>query len=67
MLTNKILKLAKAKGRLRSSDLADIGASRTLLAYLAKRGLLRRIARGVYVLADHISEHEAFLEMALRL
>ena len=64
MLTNKILKLAKVKGRLRSSDLAEIGASRTLLAYLAKRGSLRRIARGVYVLADHISEYEAFLEMA---
>jgi len=52
MLTTKILKLAKVKGRLRSSDLAEIGASRTLLAYLAKRGLLRRI--------------HPYLEMALR-
>ena len=36
MLTGKILKLAKAKGKLRSSGHAEIGASSILLAYLAK-------------------------------
>jgi predicted transcriptional regulator of viral defense system len=63
-IIHKIIALAEKKGSLRSSDLTEIGASRTLLPYLVKRGILRRIARGAYVLADHISEHETFLEIA---
>ena len=57
-MTDQIIDLARQKGRLSSTDLAEIGASRTTLAYLVKKGLLRRITRGVYVPADHISENE---------
>jgi predicted transcriptional regulator of viral defense system len=60
-----IIAAARERGRLRSRDLAEIGASRTMLVYLTKKGILRRIARGVYILADQISEHEAFLEIAV--
>ena len=64
MLTDEIISLAQRRGVIRGADLEQIGASRTLLPYLAKKGVLRRITRGAYVLADHIPEHEAFLEVA---
>jgi len=64
MQIEDIISLAQGKGVVRASDLERIGASRTLLPYLAKRGVLRRVSPGAYVLADHISEHEAFLEVA---
>jgi predicted transcriptional regulator of viral defense system len=63
--TRKILNVANQKGRITSADLADIGASRTSLAYLARRGVLRRIARGVYVPAGHIAENETFQSVCL--
>ncbi len=65
MLTDEIIALAERCGVVRTADLKKIGASRTLLAYLAKRGVLRRVARGAYVLAEHISEQETFLEIAV--
>lgn len=64
MLTDQIVSLAHRRGVVRVADLEQIGASRTLLAYLEKRGVLRRVACGAYILADHIPEHEAFLEVA---
>ncbi len=63
-VTDKIVKMARKKGRLKAADLADIKASRTMLAHLANKGVLRRLVRGVYVLADYISENEAFIEIA---
>ncbi|MHC4873128.1 MAG: type IV toxin-antitoxin system AbiEi family antitoxin domain-containing protein, partial [Planctomycetota bacterium] len=57
-MTKKVIDMAIQKGQLTSSDLRRIGASRTTLAYLEKRGKLRRIARGVYVPADRILENE---------
>ena len=63
--TKKILDIARRKGRIRSADLIGIGASRTSLAYLASRGILRRITRGVYVPADHIAENETFQSASL--
>ncbi len=65
MLTDEIIALAERRGVVRTDDLEKIGASRTLLAYLAKRGVLRRVARGAYVLTEHIPEHETFLEIAV--
>jgi len=64
MLTEKIVSLARRRGVIRASDVEKIGASRTLLAYLAGRGVLRRVARGAYALADYIPERGSFLEAA---
>jgi len=55
----KLIAMAHRKGQLRTADLAQIGASRNFLASLAKQGIFRRIARGVYVLTNQISENEA--------
>lgn len=65
MLTDNIISLAQRRGVISAADVEKIGASRTLLSYLAKKGVLRRITRGAYVLADYIPEHEAFLEVAV--
>jgi predicted transcriptional regulator of viral defense system len=61
--TQDIIDLASRRGILRAADLECHGLSRTLLPYLAKTGVLRRIARGAYVLTNHISSHEGFLEV----
>lgn len=63
--TRKIIDMANRKGRITSADLVDIGASRTSLAYLASRGILRRIARGIYVPAGHIADDETFQSVSL--
>lgn len=64
-MTQKIIDIAAQKGRITSADLVDIGASRTSLAYLASRGILRRIARGIYVPAGHIANNETFQSVSL--
>ena len=64
-MTEQITDMARRRGRVSSADLAEIGASRTTLAYLAKKGVLRRIARGVYVPADQISENETLQAVSL--
>ncbi len=64
-MTEQITDMAHRRGRVSSADLAEIGASRTTLAYLAKKGVLRRIARGVYVPADQISENETLQAISL--
>ena len=63
--TAQIIAMAHRKGRLCSADLAEIGASRNSLAYLTKKGILRRIVRGVYVPADQISENETLQAVSL--
>ncbi len=55
---NKLIALAHRKGQLCASDLSEVGVSRSYLLYLASRGVFRRIAHGVYVAADQISENE---------
>lgn len=62
--TKKIIAIAQKKGQIRSGDLVSIGVSRTMLAYLSNNGILRRIARGVYIPTDRIPEHETFLAVA---
>ena len=64
-MTQKIIDIAAQKGRITSADLVDIGASRTSLAYLASRGILRRIARGIYVPAGHIANRSSGHLLAL--
>jgi len=61
--TKEIIDIACQNGQITSVDIVDVGISRTSLAYLAKRGILRRIARGVYVPFEHISKNET-LQMA---
>lgn len=64
MQKDDILNLAREKGVVRARDIQKMGASRTMLPYLAKKGLLRRIARGTYVPADYVPESESFIEIA---
>ena len=64
MQIDAIMALAIKKGSVRATDLNAIGANRTLLPYLAQRGLLRRIARGAYMPTDRIPEQGAFVEVA---
>jgi predicted transcriptional regulator of viral defense system len=35
-----------------------------LLSYLVEKGVLRRVSRGAYALADYVPEHEVFLAAA---
>lgn len=64
MKIDEIIAMAREKGVVRASDLSAVAASRTLLPYLARKKVLRRISPGAYVLADHISERGAFVEIA---
>ena len=64
MLINDIIELAGKRGVVKASDLREIGASRTLLPYMERKVILRRIARGSYTLRDYIPEHLHFLEAA---
>lgn len=64
MLIDEIISLAQARDVIRARDLENIKANRTLLPYLAGKGILRRIARGAYILADRVPEHQTFLEAA---
>jgi len=54
MATNeeKVLELVREVGILRPRDLVPHGLPRTALSRLAKRGKVRRIARGLYELAE---------------
>ncbi len=64
MQTERIIELARRRGVIRAADLAEVGASRTLLPYLADKGELRRVSRGAYALADYVPEHETLLAAA---
>jgi len=64
MQTEKIIDLARKRGVIRAADVEETGASRTLLPHLADKGLLRRVSRGAYVLADYQPEHETLLAAA---
>ena len=64
MQTEKIIDLARVRGVIRAADVENVGASRTLLPHLAEKGVLRRVSRGAYALADYLPEHETFLAAA---
>ena len=57
----KIIAIAKEKGIVRAKDLIAIGIQRTALAYLAKKGVFRKVARGAYILEDQIFSVETFI------
>lgn len=63
MNTDKIINIIKEKGAISAADLKGSEISRTTLHYLANRGLLRRVARGVYTLADYYLALEPFAEV----
>lgn len=63
MKTETIISIIKKKGTVCASDLKGTEVSRTTLHYMANRGILRRVARGIYTLADHYPALEAFVEV----
>ncbi len=63
----RILKLAARQRLVRPRDVEALGIARAFLTRLERRGLLKRRARGVYVLADApVSEHHS-LALAAKL
>lgn len=63
MKTEDVIGIIKEKGIVCASDLEEAGISRTTLPYMANRGILRRITRGIYTLADHFPSLEGFAEV----
>lgn len=61
MQTEKILDLARKRGIIRAAEVEAVGACRTLLPHLVNKGVLRRISRGAYALAEYQPEHETLL------
>ena len=65
MNDKKIINIIKKKGTVCAADLEKADISRTTLHYMAKRGILRRVARGVYTMAGHYLTFEAFAEVMI--
>lgn len=66
-LEASVTALAKQQGVLRSRDFAAHGVSRVALQRLCERGVLRRLGRGLYGLADaKLTEHHSLAEAAQR-
>jgi predicted transcriptional regulator of viral defense system len=63
MKTDTVIGIIKDKGAVCASDLKGTGISRTILHYMVNRGILRRVTRGVYTLADHYPTLEAFAQV----
>jgi predicted transcriptional regulator of viral defense system len=64
---DRLLTLARERGVLRPRDLAPLGIPRQALARLHHRGVLERVGRGLYVLADaDVTEHHTLAEAARR-
>src|SRR5665647_3337658 len=65
--TDKAFALVRATGATRPRDLAAAGLSPRLLGRLMERGLVDRVARGVYVAYDaEYTESHSFAEAAKR-
>jgi len=63
MSTETVINIIKNKGVIRAADLKEAGIARTTLHYMANRGILRRVARGVYAIAGQYLTFEAFAEI----
>ena len=64
----QVLKITKAKGIIKASDIEAKGISRSYLYALNKTGLLQKVARGLYTLPDtHATEHVTLIEIAKRI
>jgi predicted transcriptional regulator of viral defense system len=65
--TQEVLNIVKKEGVLRPRDLDSYGIPRVYLSRLCERGLLRRMGRGLYVLADaEVTEHHTLAEACKR-
>jgi predicted transcriptional regulator of viral defense system len=65
---DRLLTLARESGILRSRDLAGHDLPRVALTRLLRQGRLRRVARGLYVLANaDLSEHHTLVEACKRI
>ena len=63
--SQKILKILKTRTVLRPADLDELGIPRITLQRLYQRGLVEKVARGLYRLPDtQISEHHSLAEAA---
>jgi len=63
----QILKLLRQHGMLRPRDLQAVGISPGYLNQLSLTGVLHRLSRGLYVLADaKPQEHQSFAEACKR-
>lgn len=54
--------LKDQNGILFTSDLADLGIARTYLSILEKNGEVQRVSRGVYSVANHLTDEMAVLQ-----
>jgi len=63
----QVVDLAREKGLLRPRDLADVGIPRQYLRMACDRGLVERVARGLYRVPGQImSEHASLAEVCKR-
>lgn len=64
---DRLLAFARQRGAFRTRDLEKIGVPRVVLRRLYRDGLLERVDRGVYMLADgETTEHHTLVEASLR-
>ena len=65
--TDRLLRLARRTGVVRSRDLARHGIAREYLRIAQRKGLLDRVSRGIYVAKEApITEHHSLVEAAKR-
>lgn len=65
--TDRLLRLARRTGVVRSRDLARHRIAREYLRIAERRGLLNRVSRGIYVAKEApITEHHSLVEAAKR-
>ena len=63
----RVLDLLAQKGMLRPSDLDAIGSPRVVLTRMTTKGLLEKVGRGIYRLAEsQSSEHESLVTIATK-
>jgi predicted transcriptional regulator of viral defense system len=63
--SQKILKILKTRTVLRPAELDELGIPRITLQRLHQRGLVEKVARGLYRLPDtQVSEHHSLAEVA---
>jgi len=66
--TEKVLELVKNAGVFRPRDLDSYGIPREYLVRLCRKGLVQRVGRGLYTLADaDVSEHYSLAEACKRI
>lgn len=60
-----VMRAAAARSVIRAADVVPLGVSPQYLNYLARRGALRRVGRGLYVRPDHsCTEYHSLAEVA---